>query len=198
MTDCIRKGDFNSIEAHPCFIIGCNGYCYPVESETCSICNFKKCENNHCGCDLTEEARYAVNKLYETYCEFCSDKKEVVLWKLDGVEVEHKPIRTPKLSWNTLTILEKLVDSAKTSLHIQEKNGKNNFSTTYSSLNKALKILRKKIEIEKKISPQTLLKTCEFRETKRTRCNKFPTKYDSETGQYLCVKHHSSFGVIEI
>jgi len=27
--------------------------------------------NGHCACDLTEEARYAVKVLYETYCEFC-------------------------------------------------------------------------------------------------------------------------------
>ena len=50
-------------------------YCYPATSDTCRKCNFKFCDNGHCGCNLTEEARYAVNTLYETYCEYC--KKEV-------------------------------------------------------------------------------------------------------------------------
>lgn len=192
MSECIRKGIFDK-EAHPCFIIGCGGYCFPAEAKTCKKCNFKFCENGHCGCNLSEEARYAVNMLYKTYCEFCSDRKAVVLWKLDGVEVEHKPDKTPKLGWITLTILEALVDGAKTSLHMQLKKEQPDFSKPFIRLNKALMILRKKIELTKKRNPQTLLKCCEFRESKRVRCNKYPTRYDGNTGQYLCKKHHTNF-----
>jgi hypothetical protein len=197
MTDCIRKGDFEIEEKHQCFVIGCDSYVLPLHSETCPKCNFKYCLKGHCGCSVSEETRYALSVLYDTYCKLCSDKGTVVLWKLDGVEIEHKPIRTPKLAWNTLTCLEKFVDSAKTALHIQEKKHKQgkefNLKTVYLSLNKSLAMLRKKISLEKKISPQTLLKVCEYRETKRTRCKNYPTRYDETTGLYLCQKHHTSW-----
>jgi len=189
MNDCIRRNNFISEEKHKCFVIGCEGYCYPATAKTCEKCHFKICENGHCGCDLTEEAKFAIDILYETFCNFCFQENEIVVWKLNGVEVKHKPVRTPKLGWSTLTILEKLIDSAKTSLHIQEKKTNPNFSTVYRSLNKSLKILRAKISLEKKRTPQQLLHTCEFRETTKTRCNRFPTKYDKKTGKYLCEKH---------
>ena len=73
MTDCIRRGKFAETEAHRCFVLGCTADCYPLASDTCPKCNFKFCDNGHCGCHLTEEARYAVNVLYETYCEYCKE-----------------------------------------------------------------------------------------------------------------------------
>ena len=73
MTDCKRKGKFDREERHKCFVKGCDAFCYPALSKTCSICNWKRCESGHCGCSLTEEARYAVDILYSTFCEFCSE-----------------------------------------------------------------------------------------------------------------------------
>ena len=72
MTDCKRKGNFGEDERHRCFVLGCNGFVCPATSDTCPICNWKYCVYGHCGCDLDKEARYAVDVLYKTFCEFCS------------------------------------------------------------------------------------------------------------------------------
>lgn len=69
--DCKRKGQFPLNEFHDCFKYGCMSRVYPAKSETCPICNFKKCKLGHCGCDLTKEARFAVKILYQTYCTYC-------------------------------------------------------------------------------------------------------------------------------
>ena len=188
MTDCIRKNKFEIDEKHQCFVIGCNSYFKPINNKTCPICNYKFCNNGHCGCSVSKETKYALDILYNTYCNLCSSKKSVVLWKLNGVEIETIPTRTPKLSWNTLTILEKLVDSVKTSLHIQITKEQPNFNTAFLNLNKALKLLRKKISLEKKYNPQSLLHTCEFRETIKTKCNRYPTKLFEN--KYYCNKHY--------
>ena len=116
-----------------------------------------------------------------------------VVWYYEGEEVEIDYKRTPKLGWNTLTMLEKLLDSVKTGLCIQEKKEVKDFTRIHLALNKALAITRNEIEINKKLQPNTLLKSCEFRETKRTRCNYFPTRYDLNFGKYLCKKHHTNF-----
>lgn len=57
-------------------------------------------------------------------------------------------------------------------------------------LEKMLKILRAKVERVKKQNPQTLLQRCEFRETKRTRCNFTPAKLHP-SGKFLCTYHFS-------
>jgi len=75
MSNCIRKGQFAEEEKHKCFVLGCSGFCYPAKSKTCEKCNFKFCENGHCACNLSLEARYAVQKLYETFCQFCEVNK---------------------------------------------------------------------------------------------------------------------------
>ena len=31
------------------------------------------CDNGHCGCSLTKEARYAIDILYKTVCENCKE-----------------------------------------------------------------------------------------------------------------------------
>ena len=73
MTDCKRKGNFNIEEAHKCFKLGCEAKCYPALSKTCPKCNWKYCDNGHCGCSLTKEARYAIDILYKTVCENCKE-----------------------------------------------------------------------------------------------------------------------------
>jgi len=112
---------------------------------------------------------------------------EIVIWKKGKEKVEWKPTRTPKLGWETLTVLEALADSAKVYLQFGNKE------MCSKRLNEILKILRKKIEVEKKRSPQTLLKACEYRETKRTRCNKYPTTLNEKTGKYLCKNHFKNY-----
>jgi len=119
--------------------------------------------------------------------EIIKRNKDVVIWISDDVIVAHRPVRTPKIGWTTLTILEALCDSAKTSLHIQSKRNNPNYETVFKSLNKALSILRKRIEKEKR--DNHTLHTCQYRETNRTRCNRYPTVYDKTTGLYLCKKH---------
>jgi len=100
---------------------------------------------------------------------------------MNGEIVKWVPKRTPKLGWGVLTLLEAKTDSANTFLAM------GNIEGTKNSLGDVLKILRNRIENEK--VDQTLLKTCEYRETKRTRCNKFPTILDKKTGRYLCKSH---------
>jgi len=73
--DCKRRGNFAQEEYHQCFVLGCSGKVHPATSKSCPVCNFKVCENGHCACNLTPDARHAVNVLYETYCEFCKEAK---------------------------------------------------------------------------------------------------------------------------
>jgi hypothetical protein len=73
MSDCRRKGDFHPEEQHKCFLIGCTSLVFPARSDTCQVCNWKKCEEGHCGCDLIPEARFAVDTLYSTFCDYCKD-----------------------------------------------------------------------------------------------------------------------------
>ena len=108
-------------------------------------------------------------------------QKHIVIWKCDQEIITWKPKRTPKLAWNELTLLEALTDSAKTFLAFE------NYQQTANQLNSILTILRKKIEKEK--ANHKLLHTCQFRETKRTRCNCYPTKYNEHFNLFLCEKH---------
>ena len=71
MNNCKRKGKFGKKELHSCFVYDCCEKVHPLTSETCKICNWKKCSKGHCGCSLTPEARFAVDIIYKTFCEFC-------------------------------------------------------------------------------------------------------------------------------
>ena len=106
--------------------------------------------------------------------------KEQVIWKSKAGEVIWYPTRTPALGWTDLTILEALADSSKVLL------GFGNYKRVADRLNKILKILRYKIERAKRDS-HTLLNRCEFRETKRTRCNRTPVQLYGK--EYLCKRH---------
>jgi len=130
--------------------------------------------------DLSHESQKAV---LNTLKQFYSQKARV-FWIYNNEIVDWKPVRTPALSWTTLTLLEALADSAKTSLAMS------NIDRAQMQLNKILKILRNTINLEKKRTNQTLLKRCEYRETKRTRCNKTPVKIHP-SGLYLCSYHFS-------
>jgi len=67
MNECKREGNFRSHEKHICF------YCFskfsPGISETCDICNWKKCLNGHCGCDVSKETKIALDKFYDLFCD---------------------------------------------------------------------------------------------------------------------------------
>ena len=120
--------------------------------------------------------------------EIIKKNKDVVIWIQDRTIVTHRLVRTPAIGWSTLTMLEALCDSAKTALHIQAKREKPDYTTVFRSLNKALAILRKRIAKEKRNNHT--LHTCEYRETKRTRCNRYPTRYNPQKQKYLCEKHY--------
>ena len=77
MTDCIRKGNFKR-EIHICFKLGCNSKFYPGKSLTCNICNWKKCENNHCRCNLNKETSLVLEKFYSLLCEQNNYSKETI------------------------------------------------------------------------------------------------------------------------
>ena len=109
--------------------------------------------------------------------------KKAVIWKEGDNIVIWKPRRTPALAWNELTLLEALCDSA------QQLLVRNNLQDCEKRLAEMLKILRSKIERSKKQNPQTLLHRCEYRETKRTRCNFTPVKLHP-SGKYLCDNHY--------
>lgn len=108
--------------------------------------------------------------------------KQKVTWELNGKKVTWKPNRTPALGWDTLTLLEALTDSAKTFLAFD------NIEKCNFQLNNLLTILRAEIEEQKKLSGQNLILRCEYRETKRTRCNTFPI-IGQKNGMNLCKKH---------
>lgn len=107
--------------------------------------------------------------------------KDLVIWIEDNNIMTWKPVRTPALGWNTLTLLEALTDSAKTYLSLE------NYDKTASQLNNLLKILRNKIKVAKR-EFRPLINRCEYKETKRTRCNRTPV--EKINGIYLC-KYHS-------
>jgi len=108
--------------------------------------------------------------------------KSRVVWYYNNEKIEYKPKRTPALGWNTLTLLEALSDSAKTLLHLDNKE------KALLRLNQILKILRREIETHKEKNRDNLLQRCEFRETKKTRCNRFPV-VGRKNGLNLCEKH---------
>jgi hypothetical protein len=107
--------------------------------------------------------------------------KDLVIWVENSKVTTWKPIRTPALGWNTLTLLEALTDSAKTSLAV------GNQERAEKQLNKVLKVLRQKVKFAKK-NHRPLIQRCEYRETKRTRCNKTPIE-GIKNGKYLCKYH---------
>jgi hypothetical protein len=69
MTVCRRNGQFDTHEAHQCFVLGCNASCEPAASETCPACNFKKCTNGHCACDVPAEVRTFLESFYNQFCD---------------------------------------------------------------------------------------------------------------------------------
>ena len=109
--------------------------------------------------------------------------RDLIIWIEKNKVITWKPNRTPALGWNTLTLLEALADSANISLNID------NIFRCKTQLNKILKILRNKIAIAKR-NYRPLLERCQFRETKRTRCNKTPIK-GRKNGVLLCSYHYN-------
>lgn len=124
-------------------------------------------------------------------------RKNIVYWyDSEGNEIIIPVKRTPLLGWHSMTLLEKCMDSAKTSLHIQMKKEKPDFTTALLSLNKGLAIVRADIEKAKKQNPQLLFNRCEFRETSRTRCRSTPVRFDISTNSYRCRKHHTRWEIV--
>ena len=67
MEKCIREGNFKRLESHHCFI--CNLKFSPGISDTCEICNWKKCKKGHCGCSLDIETRVLLDRFYSLFCK---------------------------------------------------------------------------------------------------------------------------------
>jgi hypothetical protein len=159
MTDCKKHGRFLTKERHKCFILVCDSSFHPKTSPTCSKCNFKKCDNGHCACDVSTETYFALKTLYETYCKVCL-----------GEEYHYDFVCMPVLGKMGLTILEAKLDSAKVIIHTSKDINKID-----SRIKDCLRIVRNAIEEDKKaIFPELLIKRCTFRETRRTRCNRVP------------------------
>ena len=76
MSNCIRNNIFN--EKHKCFKINCNTSFYPSKNDTCLICNWKKCNNNHCGCSLNKETFEVLNKFYNLFCNINNYSKDTI------------------------------------------------------------------------------------------------------------------------
>jgi len=107
-------------------------------------------------------------------CERCSPRvnRQVVSWTFKDEVVEWKATRMPALGWNALTLLEALADSAAHTLA-------SNPDAAKRRLNDILRILRLNVEKEKSRVGRGLLKRrCPFRETTRTRCNRYPVLED--------------------
>ena len=126
--------------------------------------------------DLSDESKRAVKAIFR---QFRFTTKQVVLWKEGDTIIIWDPTRTPALGWNNLTLLEAKADSAKVHL------GMGNINKAQENLNHILTILRSAIEREKE--KHDLLNRCEYRETKRTRCNKTPVI--AYQGKYYCPYH---------
>jgi len=77
MTNCIRKGNFSN-EIHICFKLNCNSKFYPDKQQTCIICNWKKCSNNHCKCNLDNETSLVLDNFYSLLCEQNNYSKETI------------------------------------------------------------------------------------------------------------------------
>lgn len=54
----------------------CNGTISPNKSLTCLSCNWKFCNNGHCGCNTGEETRKILSKFYDLFCEPHNYSKE--------------------------------------------------------------------------------------------------------------------------
>lgn len=145
--------------------------------------DFEACP--HCGKgfeDLGTEAQIAVRRTLRPIFEEIRRKEEFVLWQRGDESVVWRPQRTPKLGWTTLTLLEAKADSA--SVHLEMGNEQD----AAEQLNDVLQILRARIEEEKERTDQSLLQTCEYRETQKTRCNRYPTELAPD-GRHLCSRH---------
>ena len=75
ITNCIRNGKFGLFEKHVCF--QCGNIFLPGKSQTCEICNWKKCPNGHCGCSTSEETNEALDKFYDLFCEHQHSKETI-------------------------------------------------------------------------------------------------------------------------
>jgi len=74
--DCIRNNKFKELENHKCFVLGCNEIVIPSKNKTCSFCNWKLCNNGHCGCSLSFETWKSLSIFYELLCEKNNYSKE--------------------------------------------------------------------------------------------------------------------------
>ena len=66
---CVRFGKFGEYEFHMCFVQGCNIIFNPGNNETCPKCNWKPCDNGHCGCSVSKETKETLDKFYDLFCK---------------------------------------------------------------------------------------------------------------------------------
>lgn len=67
--NCNRFGKWKKKESHRCFVKNCNNIIFPNKSPTCLSCNWKICNNGHCGYTTSEETRKTLSKFYDLFCE---------------------------------------------------------------------------------------------------------------------------------
>lgn len=84
MSNCKREGNFKRLEMHICFYCFCKFF--PGKSDTCEICNWKKCSNGHCGCDVSKETKIVLDKFYDLFCDsknkYSSETKNALYFML--------------------------------------------------------------------------------------------------------------------
>lgn len=90
---CIRKGNFGINEVHKCF--QCEEFFSPGLNKTCSKCNWKICNNNHCGCTLSHETKKIMSKFYKLLCTPQNYTKET----RKALEIMIKTYYTYCLKW---------------------------------------------------------------------------------------------------
>ena len=67
--DCNRMHQWKKNEHHICFVIDCNASVDTEKNKSCPKCNWKYCNNGHCGCSISKETKLILDKFYDLFCE---------------------------------------------------------------------------------------------------------------------------------
>jgi len=78
LVDTVKRVMQAGLERHYCF--SCAKPFNPYEAEPCEECGWLKCPHcGRCACDLSLEARVAIEQVFRTFCLACLPKAKCVL-----------------------------------------------------------------------------------------------------------------------
>ena len=78
LVDTVKKVMKAGLERHYCF--SCAKPFDPYEAESCEKCGWLKCPHcGRCACDLSLEARIAIEQVFRTFCLACLPKAKCIL-----------------------------------------------------------------------------------------------------------------------